>query len=180
MKSAYEIEWERWNGQQWLIRDYRRELSRKYAWAVPCEAALAAIESLGPVVEGGAGAGYWASLLRERGVDIVAYDVSPYENQWVCGRWADVLVGGAEQMAAHRDRTLLLVWPPHGERMALDHVLAHAGRNVCYVGEWQGCTGDDAFHAYLEENFNVTRTVEIPRWEGLHDRMWVLTRKEIP
>jgi hypothetical protein len=36
--------------------------------------ALAAIARYAPIVEMGAGTGYWARCLRERGIDAVAYD----------------------------------------------------------------------------------------------------------
>jgi len=156
----------------------RTRLCREYAWAVPCDEALEVLAGLGPIVEGGAGSGYWTHLLRERGVDVVAYDVAPHDNEWVKAGWSDVLVGGAEQMAPHRDRTLLLVWPPYDDRMALDHVMAHGGQTVCYVGEGEyGCTGDDAFHRYLDENFEVIAEVDIPRWRNIGDSMWVYRRK---
>ena len=54
------------------IRDH---LSRKYAFGVPGNDALDCLARYGPLVEIGAGTGYWARCLRERGVDIFAYDV---------------------------------------------------------------------------------------------------------
>ncbi|GJP35479.1 hypothetical protein CLOM_g19996 [Closterium sp. NIES-68] len=58
-------------------------LRRIYAWAVPTEAALAAIKSAAGeegIVEVGAGTGYWAALLRRRGVDVAAYDWTPLDS----------------------------------------------------------------------------------------------------
>jgi len=54
-----------------------------FAWAVPDERALNIIAQYGPVVEVGAGLGYWARCLRERGVDVEAYDilVSPVQSE---------------------------------------------------------------------------------------------------
>jgi len=48
------------------------------AYAIPSTEALEALAGLGmPLVECGAGTGYWASLLRARGVEITAYDIAP-------------------------------------------------------------------------------------------------------
>jgi hypothetical protein len=47
-------------------------LSPKYAFGVPGNYALDCLARYGPLVEIGAGTGYWARCLRERGVDIVA------------------------------------------------------------------------------------------------------------
>ncbi|EKX39850.1 hypothetical protein GUITHDRAFT_143229 [Guillardia theta CCMP2712] len=52
---------------------------RMYAWSVPCEEALRSIAQASPngILELGAGTGYWASLLRSRGVPVVCYDRVP-------------------------------------------------------------------------------------------------------
>ncbi len=55
----------------------RMPLCREFAFAVPTDEALDAISELGPIVELGAGTGYWAYLLGKRGVDVVAYDWRP-------------------------------------------------------------------------------------------------------
>ncbi|CAM9595189.1 unnamed protein product [Ectocarpus sp. 13 AM-2016] len=49
-------------------------LRQRFAWAIPDERALRVIKHFGPIVEIGSGLGYWAKLLRVRGVDINAYD----------------------------------------------------------------------------------------------------------
>ncbi|CAB1104065.1 unnamed protein product [Ectocarpus sp. CCAP 1310/34] len=49
-------------------------LRQRFAWAIPDERALRIIKHFGPIVEIGSGLGYWAKLLRARGVDINAYD----------------------------------------------------------------------------------------------------------
>ena len=60
------------------IRTYVVEpLTRSVGFGVPNEAALALVAKYGPLVEVGAGTGYWAALLRARGVDVDAYDVQP-------------------------------------------------------------------------------------------------------
>ena len=59
----------RHNSRDWL--------ARLYAFAVPNTAALAELSTHAPIVEIGAGTGYWASQLKNMGVDVVAYDVKP-------------------------------------------------------------------------------------------------------
>lgn len=86
------IEWERLHGAPSASRffrfdakgtvpanafDRRQELAQKYAWAVPNEAALDTLLDLAPIVEIGAGTGYWAALLRSRGIVIDAFDAQP-------------------------------------------------------------------------------------------------------
>ena len=52
-------------------------LAQRYSYVFPDDHALATIARLGPLVEMGAGTGYWAFCLRALGVDIVAVDQAP-------------------------------------------------------------------------------------------------------
>lgn len=61
-------------------RARRKDLAREYAWAIPAPRVLEwLVEQINgrPVVESGAGTGYWAWQLSQLGVDIVAYDAKP-------------------------------------------------------------------------------------------------------
>jgi hypothetical protein len=96
----------------------RREATIKYAWAIPDDAALDMIGRYGPVVEVGAGTGYWAGLLAERGIDVVALDLWPAghpQNFWhsTPGVYYPVEEAPVEAAARHPNRTLLLCWPPY-------------------------------------------------------------------
>ena len=72
----------------------RRELAALFAWALPDEAALAVLARHGPLLECGAGTGYWAALLRARGADVLASDLAPP------GAPAGQAAGGARDAAA--------------------------------------------------------------------------------
>jgi hypothetical protein len=62
-----------WAGAAQAWRDgVRAWPCRLYAFAAPNEAALCALAALGPLVEVGAGAGYWARLLKMRGAQVGA------------------------------------------------------------------------------------------------------------
>lgn len=53
---------------------------RMYAFAVPTAAAIEVLKQHSPLVEIGAGTGYWASLLQKAGGDIVALDSQPTDS----------------------------------------------------------------------------------------------------
>lgn len=138
----------------------RQRLVRRYAYGIPTDEVLAAIAaaSAAGVVELGAGTGYWARLLHERGVDVVAYDVCPPEsgaNRFVdeAPAWFPVRHGDERAVERHAERTLLVVWPYWqetwaGEAAARFH--AAGGRILVYVGEGPGGrTGDAVLHARL-------------------------------
>jgi hypothetical protein len=157
----------------------RWPLIRRYAHGVSSEEALAAIGALSPIVEVGAGAGYWARMLAERGADVVAYDRDP-AGKWrgTDPTWFDVReADGAEAAARHPDRALLIIWPPFDTPMAEEALRAYGtagGRRLAYVGEdSEGCTADAGFFRLLREAWRETAGVALPQWPGLHDGLWL-------
>lgn len=126
------------------------------------------------------------------------------DNRFFAGRepWYDVRVGDEHSVMAHVDRTLLLVWPTFDEAWPADVAERHyrrGGKRVIYVGEPAGgLTGDARFHALFgmlehcfacgyglldspcicgtESIWKEVRSMEIPRWEGCDDRIYVFER----
>lgn len=161
----------------------RRRLCQKYAWAIPCRTALDAIMRHSPngIVEIGAGVGYWAKMLRDRGADVLAYDRHPNpKNFYHAGNvpLTDVIYGTSGLAKRHSERTLFLCWPPCAEPMAFDCLRLFKGSTFIYVGEGNGgCTGDDKFHEMLGEMWEEIDDVDIPQWGGIHDYLTVYRRK---
>lgn len=176
----------------WVMR--REVLVRRYAWAVPTDEALDELAKHAPLVEMGAGTGYWASLLRERGVDVLAYDQTPVgnpelPNAWHSGRkglplgaevvpFTEVLRGEPAVLARHPDRSLFLCWPPYSDPMAGDSLHGWQGKTLVLVAEGPGgATGDEPFWERLDELFECVAHVRLPQWPGLHDVMTVWSRR---
>jgi len=161
--------WQRHRERGWLPRPAAflarlviTPLNHVASFAIPSDAALEAVAAHTPLIECGAGTGYWAALLQQRGVDILPYDVRPpteaFENGFFDATFTKVLCGGgAELFASHpslaRERTLLLIWPNNPDVLDNPHLtnepllqplwdapclaayLAAGGRTVIYVGE---------------------------------------------
>ncbi len=170
-----------------LCMTARQALVRRYSWAVPNDEALAAIAQFAPVVEVAAGSGYWAALLKARGVDIIAYDGAPMEMggsvYTIPGTsWTEVKQGDEKVGQNHPDRSLMLCWPPQANPMALDAVNAYTGNCVIYIGEARGGkTGDDAFQDLLENDWKKVRHVELFNWHTSSDGVHIYKRKkELP
>jgi hypothetical protein len=159
----------------------RRHLVSRYAFAIPDAAALEAIARYGPILQLGAGTGYWAWLLRRDGVDILPVDLCPPsggQNEWFTMRheFVPVHVGDVNVAAAHPERALFLCWPPMTE-MAADALHHYRGDHVIYIGEGTGgCTASEAFFATLERDWREAMTVAIPQWDGIHDYLTVYQR----
>ncbi len=169
---------------------HRPELSRRFSWAIPNDAAIEAIAEVAAgrgIVEVGAGTGYWAALLEQAGVDVLATDAAPPapslgddHNLWhaEASTWVEVHhVDGATAAADSNGRVLFLCWPPSINDMALEALEAYTGDTVVYVGEWtNGATGTPAFRALLDAEWELVRTVEIPVWWGRDDAVRIYRR----
>lgn len=156
-------------------RDSCRDFScHLFAYAVPSDAALQEMASHGGLVEVGAGLGYWASLLRARGVDIAVYDKSPtsQSHNEYHGRakaWCSVTKGDADCVQQHADKALLLCYPPPASSMAalsLQMYLKAGGKTVLYVGEWFGDTGTSEFQVQLNKTCLLVKRVALPNWSN--------------
>jgi hypothetical protein len=152
----------------------KNAIAGHFAWAVPTEAAIDCIARHAPagVVEIGAGTGYWAWLLSERGLDVAAFDTAP-----PAFTWTRVEVGDERQAAAASAGALFLCWPPWAAPMASAALAAFPGETVIYVGEWMGGSAEPGFFARLASGFEAVDAVDIPCWHARSDRLWVFRRR---
>lgn len=159
--------------------DLGHDARARYAFAVPDEAALARIVNLGPLVEIGAGSGYWAALLRRRGLDVLAFDkYRSSANPLYRGlAWTEVRLGDSKAAAQYRERNLFLCWPPYDAPMAADSLRAYRGQRLIYIGESRGGeTANAAFFNTLEREWRQVSTQAIPNWHSQHDELTVWLR----
>lgn len=189
---------------------------RKYGYAIPNDAALDEIAKHSPILEVGAGNGYWAYELTKRGVDVVATDKRPVPvggrkhaklekviadgsvltagDDKFCGRennegeaeyafdksWHAVLeMSAVDAIEAHPDRVLLMIWPSYDKPWAAEALKTYKGDVFLYVGEYRESCANDAFFDHLEHEWHEESMVKIPKWAGIHDRLWVFRRKPI-
>lgn len=182
---------ERSPGLMTKVVEMRDDLVMKYSWAIPTEEALRTIAELSPIVEMGAGAGYWAHMLRKMGADVIAYDRAPPNSSKsivsACNPWhvgakphTRVLHGTPEILRKHSDRTLLLCWPPLGS-MAKQCLKHWSGQHLVYVGdvddESVSMNANEEFWDVLRNDFLLDMVVQIPQWLQIHDMLTVWRRR---
>jgi hypothetical protein len=115
-------------------------LAQQYAYVLPSDSALAMLARLGPLVEIGAGTGYWAHRLRSLGVDIVAFDQAPPDgdraNRYHARTrlWTPVEQGDQTVLSGYADRGLFLCWPPLFSSLG-DCLTYYRGDTVACVGD---------------------------------------------
>jgi hypothetical protein len=156
-----------------IYEAYRRRMRmvKTYAHAIPTADVIHKIVKHSPIVEIGAGTGYWAHFIAECGGDVVAFDKAVPERYWF-----KVKKGGPRMAARYPERTLLLCWPSYDVPFAQECLDHYKGSTLIYIGEWRGCTADEAFHDTLERDWKHVETIEIPQWFGIHDCLWIYER----
>jgi hypothetical protein len=158
------------------LAERRRELASVFSWALPTDAALELLASYAPLVECGAGTGYWLALLRARGVDAIGYDRS-VRKPWTPIRRAV----SARAARLHPERSLVLCWPPYDDDAASYRALrAYRGEVVIHIGEpGEGPTASVRFHRELALNWTLVEELELPHWPRLQDRVMVYRRNAV-
>lgn len=184
------------------IRTYCVEpLTRCVGFGVPGEEALALAASVAPLVEVGAGTGYWAGLLRSRGADVDAYDAAPptdaMNNEFFFQQYARVkpIRDGCDlffEGSPHAKKALFLVWPvsfdnddpvnvQEWDARCLAAYHRAGGETVVFVGERRtNGTASLAFLRKLDELYDIVDTAPVPNWFFTSDDCSVWARKVAP
>lgn len=168
-----------WSQTRQAIEEETNALVEKYAWAIPDERCLNIIRHFAPIIEIGAGKGYWARLLQDRGVDIVPFDKFPpskKKKEGEGGAWTEVRRGGAEvlKQPVAAGRTLFLSYPDEAESMAAACLENYQGDYIIHVGELMstgtaagppvapfGRTSSADFQVSLAETFHCLLVAEL-------------------
>jgi hypothetical protein len=138
-------------------------LAQRYSYVLPDARSLRILGGLGPLVEMGAGTGYWAHRLQAAGVDVLAFDQAPPDGEAAnryhrpTPTWTEVRPGDHTVLAAHSGRALFLCWPPLFS--ALGECLSF------YTGDTVACIGDGGFRTarllQLGETFRLVAVTPV-------------------
>jgi len=147
------------------------------------------------IIEVGAGSGYWASLLRQRGANVLATDSIPLGDKSVGAsygssfnnayhgsfqRWTDVSQSESnDAAAAHSDRCLFICYAPPLGKMAEAALQAYRGTRLVLVGEFKGDTATPSFETLLKNQWSLAREpIELPQWGNTCYNLTLWKRKE--
>ena len=114
------------------LRILGQPLAEKYSWAIPDERSLNVLKHFSPLIEIGCGKGYWASLLQERGVDIIPIDQEGFDDAWT-----KITLGNPDSLSKSiaKGRNLFLCYPDEAESMAIECLKRFTGDYIIHVGE---------------------------------------------
>lgn len=175
IKKAYRVEDS--------LREFRlrEKFIQRYGFAILTREAIEVIHPYAPLLELGAGSGYWTYELQNYGVDVIATDSHSETFGWfqsgktVQGRWSKTYVEiekleAVDAVRKYPNRNLLVVWPSYGESWAADALGTFTGQVVVYMGEWGSACADDRFFDLLDQRFSDQVYVRMPHFWGLYDR----------
>lgn len=185
----------RWSVEGWRPIDDTRPYRSAPAY-LPTDEALELLADR-PLLEIGAGSGYWAHVIEAAGGDVVPTDISPPEvegeppvthkhvHEAEDGErhvhyetlWADVLQASHRCVADYPDRDVLLCHPPVDEWPVelLDRM--HPKQDLVLVAEWYpGADAGPEFFRRLIDDREMEATFPVYDWASMHARGYVFSR----
>lgn len=167
----------------WRNLDFRRVYCTHFSWAIITAELVDELVKICQgkrVVDIGCGSGFLLGKLKERGIDIVGYDVkSTHSFEFY---HPDVKFKDYRDIELKNFDLVIIAWPSYNHA-EINQVIEnmHAGQLLVHCGEGHGgCTGDDEFNDYLESHFaevpNNLAAVE-HSWMSIHDH-WNLLKKD--
>ncbi|HEY0713612.1 MAG TPA: hypothetical protein VGF45_13115 [Polyangia bacterium] len=183
-----------------LLRTMRPVMVTVFAYGVPSEEILERIVERaggGDILEIGAGGGYWARCLSDRGASVTAFDrVLPLDQLRPGGRIYQhhpVAVGGpAEALAASPNASLLLLcWPPglinrdeaaagaapRFSSMGMEALDGFRGEQLVIVGDGGNSFGSPAFYQRVEREWHLGDRLRLPNLGSWRDEARVYRRR---
>lgn len=156
---------------------FRFALCNTYSWSIPAPSDLAWLLRVldgRPLLDLGAGRGYWAWQLDQCCVDVLAVDDRswPYSSHWYPVTPADHTV----LTAADPDRVLMMSWPPYDSPLLADALRLYRGEWFIYAADPRHC-GDHAGNDLLADDWELVDTApHHPTYNTLSDELSLYRR----
>ena len=179
-----------WGEQGWEPVD-RTKVLRRFPEYVPTDDAINTLVKYSPLLEVGAGDGYWAHIVNENGGDCIPTDLNPEpidadeypvthrpysgEDSEVRTLWADVQEYDAvDAIEAYPDRSVVMCHPSGATRWAERVLNAIDNQPFIYIGEWfPGADAHPLFFKRLAENWNCVDSFPVYDWASMHAHGYV-------
>lgn len=171
--------WWRWakdTGQDLGTLAHTYRIIARYSEAVPTRSTIDLLTGLGPLVEVGAGNGYWARLIGDVGGDVVATDSREWFGE--VPTWTEVQHADADEtVQLHPDRTILACWPPrpNGYMTAVLDVAPQDTLALVTDGPCQ--LEEDPLYARLDRGWTLIERHATPQWPGRFDDLAIWRRR---
>ncbi len=154
------------------------------SWALPSKKVLNEIKSFvddDHVLEIYSGKGFWASLLKEMNVYVIATDnfqAFPfYVNTFTTVENLEAI----ESVSKYETNVLMMIWPPNDINSLSHQCLKNfKGYKFIYIGEnSKGGYSNPLFFKELKENWKLVKCTSLINFPGLKDQCWFYVKKSI-
>lgn len=168
-----------------IERHYFREFFiKEFGFAAPSKKTFGTIARYSPLLEIGAGTGYWSRMLdRFYRCNIIATDLksgmSSYKFQ--IGKYFQVNeMSAKDSIKQYYDRNVFLSWPSYNDPWAADAIQdMKPGQFLIYIGEGEGgCCADDNFFKILNNDFDEIESEKMLQFFWIHDYLSIYRKKE--
>lgn len=183
----------------WLrLSTFGKPLVEYYSWAIPCDKVLDLFLYFSPIIEIGAGKGYWAYLLKKKFGDklkIRCFDRHPnYRHSWTM-----VEAGTPSSIFQRQDiidanpefKTLFLSYPDEDSELGSECLSYFQGDYIIHVGELIttgsfarqpqtafGRTTTGSFQVELMEKFHCIASIPLPNLPFCNDHLTIWKRTQ--
>jgi hypothetical protein len=164
------------------LRYLRKGFVNTWGCSIPCREAVELLRPLSPLVEVGAGTGYWSALLAAAGLDVVATDLEPELNSYGAevGRHFPVrALDAVRAVEAYPERNVFCSWPTlHGTWLTDAARLILPGKHLALIAEDRGgVTADAGLFDLLDHAFTQSARLELPQFPPHLDRLTIWRRR---
>lgn len=123
--------------------------------------AIDVLLELSPLVDVGAGNGWWAKRLTELGADVIAIEPNNPAHQCF-----PLVKADHRAIVNYGDRTLLMVWPTRHSEWATECAFLYQGDTVVYVGDplYLWTASHTLPYVLRQKGFQRIRTISINSW----------------
>lgn len=151
-----------------------------FGYYLPCMEVVDYIKKMDTKwVSVGCGRGYFERILQLHGVDVIATDkVAVVDNVYFRGGlnrrtgYTDIeLISASDAIKKYSDRNVIFSWVSYAEPWGYEALKKiKRGLYVINIGEmYGGCTGDDDFNIFLDNNCQTLDRLPHRPFYGIHD-----------
>lgn len=159
----------------------RSKAIKEFGFAIPCRELLDVLKQHQPIIEIGAGSGYFTTLMRKHGVEVLGTDpgIGSFGFSFGCHDNQQLVMQGKTAIRRYRGRTVFCSWP------TLDHTWFRQAMRAMRIGqkliviEEDSCAEQSTWD-YREATFKPLADVPLPAWNHMNDRASVWVKQHEP
>lgn len=157
-----------------ILQILESELRKHYSWVVPSVKAIDLLKGLRPIVELGAGTGYWASLI---GGNYTAIDIDPLPEEMV---YHPIEEGDANSLIRFdANHTLFICCPQYRSNMLLEALHSFPGLRLVYVGDHDfALQFGGEVQKELDDNWCREKIISLDNWPNTNNKLSVWVRNK--